>query len=240
MKVRIGLYVTCLVCVALAGLLLRADPPKGEGAKPSPDPILYAKAEVRGELVSKHEDWEPMCIVLANRPKEAKLPLIVSHLERWTKERFEKAHGKPVRVSGTLEPKTFETKTGGKEDHLALVAKTMDVVVWENGGKSPKDEPYYAKVEARGTLHGLRVGGEPMYIVISQNPKYLKFPLMVSKLEEWTEEKWGNVHFRRVRVGGNLEFMPSNKQPGLLNDGFVLVAKNLDVIEEDEPFIDFP
>jgi hypothetical protein len=236
-KVRIGL---CVACVALAGLLLRADPPKGEGGKPSPDPVIYAKAEVRGELVGKHEDWEPMYIIVASRPKAAKLPLIVSELQRWSKERFEKMHGKPVRVSGILERKTFGTKTGGKEDHLALVAKTMDSVVWENGGQPPKDEPFYAKVEARGILRGLPFDEEPMNIVISPNPKWLPLPLITDKLEEWPEERWKKANLGYIRVGGTLEFMPVKTRPGFINDGFVLVAKNLDVVEDDEPFKDLP
>src|SRR5262249_33058737 len=101
MKVRIGLSVACVMCLALASLLLAADSPKGDADKPLPDPLIYAKPEVQGELISTHEDWEPMYIVIASRPKEAKLPLVVSDLKRWSKERFEKAHGKPVRVNGT-------------------------------------------------------------------------------------------------------------------------------------------
>jgi hypothetical protein len=238
MKVRVGL---CVVFVALAGLLLAADPPKGDGAKPPPDPTIYAKAEVRGELISMREAWEPMYIVIANRPKEAKLPLIVSDLPRWSNERYGKAHGKPVRVSGSLEVKPIETKTGGKEDRLALVAKTMDVVEWENEGKPPKEEPSYAKVEVRGGLFSLHEEGDPMYIVISNNPKYLKVPLIANKLEAWTEEKWNKANGRTVRVSGTLEFMPVKTQAKLLpEDRFVIVAKNLDVVEEDEIVKDFP
>jgi hypothetical protein len=215
-------------------LFLRADPPKGDAPKPPPDPFIYAKAEVRGELVSMREAWEPMYIVVPSRPKEVKLPLVVSDLERWTKDRFEKAHGKPVRISGTLEPRSFETKTGGKEDRLALVARTMDEIVWENGGKAPKDEPFYAKVEIRGGLESVQEEGNPMFIVIAAQPKHLRVPLIVNDLELWSEEKWRKADYKQVRVGGTLKFMPVKTQAKLLpEDRFVIVANNLDVVEDE-------
>jgi hypothetical protein len=125
MKVRVGL---CVLCLALAGLLLAADPPNGGGGKPPKDEPFYAKVDIQGALITVHERWEPMFIVISNRPQQVKLPLIVDKLEGRKDEKFGKSNGQIVRVKGILELRPIATETGGTEDRFTIVAKTVDVV----------------------------------------------------------------------------------------------------------------
>lgn len=125
------------VCLLLAGLTLVAvgrclgeDKPKDGEKNPQKEApySYYAKVEVQGALTTPFRPNELFSIFIRRDPKATAIPLKVSNLKGWTKERLEqleKCNGRDVRVTGTLELVPVELKPGVTEYHLAIVAETL-------------------------------------------------------------------------------------------------------------------
>ena len=126
MKVRISL---CVVCVALTGLLLAADPPNKEAAPVDVNGDgAYAKVELKGRLsVSKSPDAKPPYQVLLNVRNDDYL-LDFSERKDLQGEGFEKLNGRTVMVTGNLELNSPRGRVGRGAN--VLVSSVRVDVAW--------------------------------------------------------------------------------------------------------------
>jgi hypothetical protein len=122
------------ILILVAGIVPGQNVPDGVQPKDWP---YYAKVDLLGRLHSSRERWESMNIQIPTVPKSTRLYLDISQLKGWTdKELHQKADLKDVRVTGTLELKPVMVRPGVSEDHIVLVATTLEVV--ENAPPKPK------------------------------------------------------------------------------------------------------
>jgi hypothetical protein len=108
-------------------------------------------------------------------------------------------------------------------------------------GKAAKDQSYYAKVEIHGFLETMRRPDEPLGIFLPRHPpdrpRITSYPMSVSKLKNWTEEKLRKFEFdgKEVRVTGTLEYVPVMTRTGM-EERLMIVAETLEfVAEKDKP-----
>jgi hypothetical protein len=117
--------------VVIAKTLVITDNVAAElrGAKPA-DPLPeYATVEVLGTLLSVREHREAMCIILSPHADPAPVPLMVSKLKGWTSEKFLKANGKDIRVTGSLEIQPVGMGPGMAKKRLVIVANSMEPIL---------------------------------------------------------------------------------------------------------------
>lgn len=118
-----------LTIVAI-GLLLGADDPKKDGAKPPKDVAFYAKVEIQGyfSTAAARRLNELMAVDVPAGPSKGMFSLDISKLKGWTGDKVADLSGRAVRVTGTLEYQSVLVKPGVTENRLVIVATTLEDV----------------------------------------------------------------------------------------------------------------